>query len=65
MARIKINDLPKDHQVSKQEMKQVFGGLHAPDGMPIMDSRLSYLISLSQTLKKISGTQDSIVQNIK
>lgn len=27
MARIRINDLPQDIQVSKEEMKKVFGGL--------------------------------------
>ena len=27
MARIKIKDLPEDHQINKQEMKKVFGGI--------------------------------------
>lgn len=26
MARIKINDLPKDQKVSKDELKKIFGG---------------------------------------
>lgn len=26
MGRIKINDLPEDHKVSKEEMKKVLGG---------------------------------------
>ena len=26
MARIKINDLPKDQKISKDEMKRVYGG---------------------------------------
>ena len=30
MPRIKINDLPQDVQISKEEMKKVFGGLGAP-----------------------------------
>ena len=29
MARIKINDLPKDMKIRKDEMKQIFGGLVA------------------------------------
>ena len=26
MARIKIEDLPEDHKISKQEMKMILGG---------------------------------------
>ena len=34
MAKIRINDLPKDVKVSKDEMKKVFGGVpyNAPIG---------------------------------
>lgn len=28
MARIKINDLPQDVKISKEEMKKVFGGMN-------------------------------------
>lgn len=36
MARIKINDLPKDQKISKEEMKFIMGGINPqPSPMPI------------------------------
>lgn len=32
MARIKITDLPQDTQISREEMKKVFGGIRPDDG---------------------------------
>ena len=78
MARIKIKDLPGDQKISQAEMKNVFGGLDGllltMDSMSEMDSlrlqmtmdrRSGYISTLSQIMKKISTTQDTIVQNIK
>jgi hypothetical protein len=36
MARIKIKDLPKDQKVTKEEMRQVFGGLQVLGGLRSM-----------------------------
>ncbi len=78
MARIKIKDLPGDQKISQAEMKNVFGGqdglLSTMDSMSEMDSlrlqmtmdrRSGYISTLSQIMKKISTTQDILVQNIK
>jgi hypothetical protein len=78
MARIKIKDLPGDQKISQAEMKNVFGGLDGLlstlDSMSEMDSlrlqmtmdrRSGYISTLSQIMKKISTTQDILVQNIK
>ena len=78
MARIKIKDLPGDQKISQAEMKNVFGGLDGLlstlDSMSemeflrlqmTMDRRSGYISTLSQIMKKISTTQDIIVQNIK
>jgi hypothetical protein len=78
MARIKIKDLPGDQKISQAEMKNVFGGqeglLLTMDSMSEMDSlrlqmtmdrRSGYISTLSQIMKKISTTQDILVQNIK
>ena len=78
MARIKIKDLPGDQKISQAEMKNVFGGLDGllltMDSMSEMDSlrlqmtmdrRSGYISTLSQIMKKISTTQDMLVQNIK
>ena len=78
MARSKIKDLPGDQKISQAEMKNVFGGLDGLlstlDSMSEMDSlrlqmtmdrRSGYISTLSQIMKKISTTQDILVQNIK
>jgi hypothetical protein len=80
MARIKIKDLPGDQKISQAEMKNVFGGLHVPDGLPTLDSmsemdalqlqlamdrRSQFISTLSNMMKKISTTQDTLTQNLK
>jgi len=46
MARIKVEDLPQDMKVSKEEMKKVFGGRdeHPPPVMLGKHPRGGYLI---------------------
>ena len=40
MARIKIDDLPQDVQISREEMKKVFGGLAVPAArIPILQQQ--------------------------
>jgi len=80
MARIKIKDLPEGQKISQSEMKKVFGGLQMPDGLTAMvsmseldalqlqmtmDRRSKFISTLSQMMKKISTTEDALVQNIK
>ena len=35
MPRIKIKDLPRDRKISKEELRQVFGGLQVLGGLQI------------------------------
>ena len=74
MSRIKITDLPKDLEVSKEEMScitggsEIFGFLGEESALRLqllMDRRSKIYNQPSNVLKKISSTQDSIIQNIK
>ena len=70
MPEIKINDIPRDSEISRKEMKSVLGGegLSETEMLNLqmtMDRRSKYLSTLSNIMKKISSTQDSIIQNLK
>ncbi len=70
MARIKIEDLPMLEELSKKETKGIFGGSGISQEMSLslqitMDRRSKVTQTLSNIMKKISTTQDVLVQNIK
>ncbi len=61
MARIKITDLPQDIQISREEMKKVFGGIRPDDGGLINPEQFEFLnpnewTASSYTTNVLTGT---------
>jgi plasmid maintenance system antidote protein VapI len=74
MARIKIMNLPEDLEISQKELSRISGGSAPFGGLSeemalrlqlLMDQRSKIYSCLSNVMKAISSTQDSIIQNIK
>ena len=58
-----------DEELSESEMDQVAGGAMGPEMelslQTVMERRAKYVQMMSNVMKKISTTEDSIVQNMK
>ena len=58
-----------DEELSDTELDQVAGGATDADSslelQTIMERRSTYIQTLSNIMKKMSSTQDSLIQNIK
>jgi len=73
MARIKIKDLSKTKKISREDMKVILGGsepLEITDEMGFklqiaMERRSKIISTMSEILKKISQTEESIIENLK
>jgi hypothetical protein len=69
MARIKIEDLPADQKISKEEMKKVMGGVYTyswasslpvPLPSPSPDYSVLQMISRPLTFRRISYPADCV-----
>ena len=73
MARITIKDLPRDMKISDKEMKQILGGsdlASIDEFMALklqipMERRGESIQILSNMVKTVDDTQNSIVSNLK
>ena len=70
MARIKINELPKEMKIGKDEMKQIFGGdddflLLNLRLQPAMETNNTMLTQTYDVLKEYDDTTKTLINNIR